>query len=279
MSYTDVEIEVPETWPRDFHQTVAAYHDLVLAYHAERKRIDKIAEIDVMARVHRPPNPYSSAYNSLVDQLDNSLTQHRIIGYHCTRLTLKEITRVKSEGLRILSEELIHKRLDECVADGHISLAQRDFLKNSQSTGDNLQDRNGHRTGMVWLCPNRSTLRRSGEVYRLFRSWGGEAVYAGQEEDKVTAAALAGIGTPAIVKCAVPFPTDASSHPKFAARFLSQSVATEDSYPEPSPRFSLSIRMDIPPSQVVEVIQFADPRFESLTRSSTWAEDRRINPR
>jgi hypothetical protein len=131
---------------------------------------------------------------------------------------------------------------------------------------------------MIWFCPNRSTLQDASGVYRLFRSWGGESVYVGHEDDQSISAALGCIGTPCIVICAIPFPCDAPYHPKFAARFLSQVIADDIEYPEPTARFDLCTRQNVQASEILEIIEFADLRFETLTRYSTWAERYWIKP-
>jgi hypothetical protein len=175
----DVEIEILETWPSDFFQLAIQSCDLILAYQRERRRIDRLCQSDVMARVVPPSNEHERDYNELLDRLDEALTQHRIVGYHCTRLTPSEIVAIKSTGLRILSPELVRHRLDRCVTDGYMTSLHRAYLNDSHTLRESLGNRHGNRTGMIWLCPNRSTLRQASGVYRLFRSWGGEAVYVG----------------------------------------------------------------------------------------------------
>jgi hypothetical protein len=124
----DVEIEAMESWPPGFRQEVVRNRDLILSYQRERQRIDQLCQDDVSLRPDPPNNEYKDEYNELVERLDESLTQHRIVGYHCTRLTPGEVTRIKSNGLRLLSPELVQQRLDQCVTDGHMSPNQREYL-------------------------------------------------------------------------------------------------------------------------------------------------------
>jgi hypothetical protein len=201
-----VEIEDQKSWPQDFVEQAGQNRDLILAYHRERQRIDRLCEDDVFIRVEPPENEYGSGYDELVERLDKILTRHRIVGYHCTRLTPREISGIKSDGLQLLSPALVRRRLDRCVADGHLTSVHREYLDNSQLMRESLGNKHGNRTGMIWFCPNRSTLQQSSGVFRLFRSWGGEAVYVGLEQDEKIAAVLASIVTPCVVKCAIPFP-------------------------------------------------------------------------
>ncbi len=269
MIICDVEIEVIETWPPDFIQSAIQNRDLILSYQHEQQRIDHLCRDDVMARIHPPDNEYEISYNELSNRLDESLTQHRIVGYHCTRLAQEEIEEIKLSGLRVLSPELVQKKLDlyvEGVRPSHFA-----SLKSNQAIREHLENQHGHRIGMTWFCPNRSTLKDSGAVYHLFKYWGGEAVYGGYENDQNTATILGNIGIPAIVKCAIPFPCAEPKYPKFAARFLSQFVANNIKHPEPSPGFDLRTKMDVPESQILEIITFSNPRFENLTGCSTWS--------
>ena len=274
----NVEIEVEDTWPPDFLQDVVQHRDLILSYQREEQRIDSLRQNDIFARVDPPRNKFKDRHNELLDRLDELLTKHRIIGYHCTRLTAGEIAAIKSKGLRLLSPDLVRQRLDQCVADGYMTPTHRAYLDNSQTMRDSLGNRHGNRTGMIWFCPNRSTLRDASGVHRLFRSWGGEAVYVGHEDDKHVGPVLASIGTPCIVKCAIPFPCDEPYHPKFAARFFSQFIRNDIEYAEPPAAFDLRTRRDMRASEVLEVIEFSDPQFESLTGCSTWSPHYRIKP-
>jgi hypothetical protein len=273
----DVEIEVAETWPPDFLQEALRNRDLVLAYQREQLRIDRLCQDHIFVRMDPPENEYRSAYDELVERLDDILTRHRIVGYHCTRLTPGEISGIKSDGLHLLSPDLVRRRLDRCVADGHMVQVHRKYLDDCQIMHESLGNEHGHRTGMIWFCPNRSTLQDYSGVCRLFRSWGGEAVYVGQEQDANIAPVLARIGTPCIVKCAIPFPCDWPYHPKFAARFLSQLIAADIEYPEPPADFDLRTTQDVRPSDVLEIIEYSDPRFEELTSASTWSAHYWIN--
>ena len=45
---------------------------------------------------------------------------------------------------------------------------------------------------------------------------------------------------------------------------------------EPSPTFDWSVRRDLVPSEVLDVITIDDPRFEALTGYRAWAPEHRI---
>lgn len=273
-----VEIEETPSWPPEFLRDALKNHGLILSYQNERQRIDRLCQDDIRIRIDPPTNRYKADYEALLGRLDEDLIRHRIVGYHCTRLTPREIVNIEANGLRVLSSELVDRRLDLCVADAHLRQEHRAYLERSQILRESLGNRHGNRTGMIWFCPNRSTLQGASGVYRLFRSWGGEAIYLGHEDDEEIGAVLARVGTPCIVKCAIPFPCDAPYYPKFAARFFSQLIADEVEYPDPPADFDLRTKVDVRASDVLEIIEFSDPRFEHLTRCSTWPQRYSLSP-
>lgn len=127
---------------------------------------------------------------------------------------------------------------------------------------------------MIWFCPNRSTLREYSRVYRLFRSWGGEAIYCGHEKDERIAHVLCRTGTPCIVKCAIPFSRADQFYANSSERFVAQFISDEIEYPESSAGFGLRTRQDL---TAVDIVEFSDPRFAALTGCNTWPEHCRIS--
>jgi hypothetical protein len=43
---------------------------------------------------------------------------HLVRAYHCTRLTYREVRNVRYDGLRLLTPELVQRRLQDAVTDG-----------------------------------------------------------------------------------------------------------------------------------------------------------------
>jgi hypothetical protein len=127
---------------------------------------------------------------------------------------------------------------------------------------------------LVWLTPNRSALRDDGAVHRLLRSWGGEALYNGFEDDPVLAPVLRKLRQPMLIKCAIDLPTE-SGDGWHAAQLLSQAVANEVHHPEPTPYFDLGLPRGVRPDEIVDVIAFGSEEFERLTGASEWPADRK----
>lgn len=272
-----VEIEDQENWPPDFAEKVVGGRSLILSYQRERSRIDRLGQDDIRVRLDPPKNEYKQSYTELIDELESLLTPHKLVAYHCSRLTAREISSIKEAGLSLLSPALVRRKIDECYADKLITSEAYQYLSSSQHIAACVNNVHANRADMIWFCPNRSTLQDYSGAHRLFRSWGGEAIYWGHEEDDQIALMLRRIGTPCIVKCAISFARAEQFHTNFAERFVAQYVSDEIEYPNPPANFDLYTTEALRASDVIEVIEFADPRFEVLTRYASWPERYRIN--
>jgi hypothetical protein len=92
----------------------------------------------------------------------------------------------------------------------------------------------------------------------------------GHEDDDGIASVLRRIGTPYIVKCAVPLAGLRSWVGPVSARFLSQLVSADVPYPEPPPSFDLFPCCDLPGSSVLDCISFPDSQFRDPTGCNGW---------
>ena len=271
----EFELERPQSWPAAVRDFVEENRETLIAYQRERGRIDRLGWTDVQVRLDPPINLHRAGYETVLARTEALLRGQHLLGYHCTRLTRAEVGRVRSDGLRALSPDLTRERLEALVDAGEMSATQCRFLLDHPMLHARLSNCQGTRTGLVWLCPNRSTLRDASGVYRLFRSWGGEALYSCFEDDPSVVAVLTALGQPAIVKCALPLPSD-DLHGCRAAHLLSNAVREQIEHPDPSPTFDWSVPRNLTPSEVLDIITIDDPRFESLTGYRSWAPEHRI---
>ena len=265
-----IEIEDIATWPRSLREIAMASRELLAAYQREIKRIDRLCEDDIPLRVNPPANPHAAAYSAIIAKLDAVLVNCSIVGYHCTRLTRHEILEIRQNGLQILSSELLEDRLTNAYRQGLLTPQQYEYLRTHPQVHSNLANNNGKRTGLIFFCPNRSTLADPPAVYRLFRSWGGEALYCGLDDDPLVSASLRSTGKPCIVKCRFPISEMRPSYPSCAARLASFLVSEDIEFPEPSVCFDLSINRDILAAEVEEVIEEGHDIFARLTRHGSW---------
>ncbi|MHB8423934.1 MAG: hypothetical protein ACYDB9_02090 [Gammaproteobacteria bacterium] len=264
-----IDLEDDTTWPEPFREKALTSKQLVIAYLRERDRIDRLAVTDVLIRINRPPNGYESDYLLLIDQLEAMMATYRIVAYHCTRLTPREVVNIKSNGLRVLTADLVRNKIESCAADGHITQTDAEYLLSSEYIAHTLENKYEKRMGHICYCPNRSTLRSGGDVHRLFRLWGGEAIYGGHEDDDRISGVLRRVGVPYIVKCAVPW-SDAEEWCKsFSVRFLSHMLEVG------SGGFDLFAERDLEPGNVLDLIGYTDPRFLGLTEFNRWRPSER----
>jgi|MDSW01.3.fsa_nt_gb hypothetical protein len=272
----NIDIDDTDSWPDDFLQIISDNKALFIQYHQEEKRVDKLCREDIALRINRPLNPHKEEYEAVAAQLDTILQTHNIVGYHCTRLTAHEIQNIRSSGLKILTPDLIELRLQTALNQGILSAEAHAYISNSSMLKSSINNEYGERTGMIWFCPNQETLSESDSVYRLFRSWGGEALYNGHEEDEEIAPHLRSIGAPCIVKCAMPFSEAENYSSSYAKRFISRFILDEIEYPEPPYSFDMHMKRDLTPAEILGIIKISDPQFEELTDYKNWPDEEQI---
>jgi hypothetical protein len=182
-----------DTWPQSLRDLLNSERDLIRSYLQEEKRIHDLVEGDVLIRLRPPKNPHLLRWNSIVETIRQLIRDYSIIGFHCTRLTETEIQGIRANGLRPLSPAFTQQRIERLVQEGRISpAAAQALIERNESSASN-------RAGHVCFFHCLSTLRDASGLYRLFRSWGGEAVYYHHEEDSPAREELRRIGTPCIV--------------------------------------------------------------------------------
>lgn len=274
-----IDIEDTTTWPDRFLEIMSENKSLFIAFQAEDLRIDKLARKEVTLRMgrNRPVNAYADEYADAVSALAEILREHNIVGYHCTRLAEYEIASIRRDGMRILTAELIHQRLQSALDAGLLSEDRHRYLQDSEILKESLNNKYGERTNYIWFCPNLSTLKEGAAVSRFFGSWGGEAVYNGHEEDENIGPHLKAVGIPCIVKCSMPIVDVEDDLEGMAKRFIAQFISKDvDFSPDPSADFDMSIQRDLSATEVLEIIKFNDPRFEAMTDHANWYEDERL---
>jgi hypothetical protein len=173
-----IEADSEVTWPETMLRALASHAEGISAYQIERRRIDQAAEEDVALRINRPVNPSAPNWDAVLKVSDESVGGRHLAGFHATRLTDAEREDIVSNGLRVLSPKLFDWRLSGVanLLPGNILAS----LRAHNQVGDD------NRRGMTWFCFTRALLRDESGVERLFRSWGGEALYNSHESDRAT---------------------------------------------------------------------------------------------
>jgi len=240
-------LEDKETWPAG-----------VLKFLADKYKLFKNWELENYNSVS--PEEYDQAIYQLRDVLR---TDFVLRGYHCTRLTDSEIRDIRANGLQLPNKELLHKRIDSIKQEGLINSQCADHLKKNNQADD------PYRAGRIWFCFFPPYRAGQGGIERLFRSWGGEALYNSHEDDPVYGPILKSIGTPCIIKANVPIislPRDDGLDLKVVRRYLVNRGRNKIKVPD----YESRAIQPIPSKNISRIIKFSDSNFIKLTQCDTW---------
>jgi len=241
-----MSLEDEETWPPGALNFLADNYDLFRNW-----------ELRNECRVS--PEEYDQAIYQLRDVLR---TDYVLRGYHCTRITDSEIQDIRANGLQLPNKEFLHKRIDSIEQDELINPQCSEHLKYKNQADE------PYRAGRIWFCFYPPYRAGQGGLERLFRSWGGEALYNSHEDDPIYSPILRSIGTPCIIEAYVPIislPCDSWLEYKFYRRYLvnrglNTAEGLDESYAEQL----------IPSKNILRIIPFPDSDFIELTRCDTW---------
>ncbi len=259
-----IDLESEETWPEELRSLLQKHTRLLHAFEREKARIFRFCENNVEARIHPPVNRHERERTGILERVEAILSGKNLLGFHCARLHEDEIRAILSEGLVPLSPELVAGRVKNRVISGDITeeIAAK-LLCRHQAADENRQ-------GMIWFVFSKSVLADESGVWRLFRFWGGEALYGGHDEDPDSGPVLRRIGSPSIVVSSVRL--DQKLEPiwpvseRFVARWLRQRRIRTDFPPEMEGYMSARLG----PDRILKVLTHVDSDFVKLTGYRTW---------
>lgn len=190
------------TWPAELIEFLEAHED-VLRKHGEhqRKLFDDSAWGDTyVPMANRTPSPYCSQMMEIRDFLlpERFTTTLALYGYHCTRLTDREVDTIRSAGMVPLGSEHLSQRIRAVEQAGLINSEICTQL-NSINDADSPT-----RKGMLHFIFTRGPLKTRSAVEYLFRNWGGEALYGRHLENPKIGPALHSIGSARIIEAVIP---------------------------------------------------------------------------
>ncbi len=174
-----VDAQDPSSWPTEIAELIEAHLELC---------------------VHRETgcDGYFDRYQRQLQKLRAMLVPHSLLGWHCTRLTDREVAAIKSTGMQLPNRGMLEARIDAAHADGLVSAQIAEQLK-ARNQADEAS-----RAGRIWFCFFPPGLAHQHGIERFFRNWGGEALYNSHEDDELTGKALRTMGRPALVEAQVP---------------------------------------------------------------------------
>jgi hypothetical protein len=148
----------------------------------------------------RPFRVDAAKYDRAMYGLIDALQPYAIVGWHCTRLTHREIADIEAGGMQLPNAAMLSRRIDNVAKDGFLPAALTERLKAKN------QAHESNPAGMVWFCFFPPRLANESGIGDLLRFWGGEALYNSHDRHPKTAAMLRSVGTPSIVEAEVQSP-------------------------------------------------------------------------
>lgn len=274
MSLT-LEIDSPHTWPSPVRQILSENRQLFLDFHRRQIELQKLREEDFLDSLSAK-NMFFDTIEEITILLENILMPYNIAAYHCTRLARYEIDCIIEDGLKALTSDFINHRLVTALGKGLLPPDSYKYLLSDDVFRKAIQNEFGRRTGSVWFCSSKNTLKDSGSVYRLFRSWGGEVVYFNHEENESIGPCLRSIGTPCIVRCSLPISQAQIFFPAYSQSFISRYISDEIKYPHPPYELDMHMQRDLTAEEIIEIVEISSPEFKRLTNYNTWPESHEI---
>lgn len=270
------DLEDIGTWPHPLIVFLAEHEDFLQECRSyELTLYQRLSSNDdsVSWKARMEGDPYADNYNRLRPKINNYLKGNWIKGYHCTRLTKREVKNIKDHGLQVLSKSLLQKKLGWAIQDGYINEDERDlFLSNNQVLEKN-------RSGQICLVQSKSLLKEKLCVYRLFRSWGGEALYNSHEEEH-TGVKLRNIGEPTIVVCKTLI-SDLTLYSRIEDIFVNNYMyqnGYQDFESEQNRKIESRVTSNISSEDIIDLVDFDDEQFLKFTSFDKWEKDYAIDP-
>src|SRR5690606_10870124 len=124
-------------------------------------------------RAGTTPKEYDVAYAALFA----ALQPYSLRGWHCTRLTDREIDGILQHGMQMPNADMLSGRIAALVSSNDFSLELAESLQEENEADE------ANRAGMlhfIFYMPNKID---EGGIGRFFRHWGGEALYNCHEDD------------------------------------------------------------------------------------------------
>jgi hypothetical protein len=259
-----IDLESEDTWPEELRSLLEKYTHSLDAFEREKSRILRLCEKSMEARIHPHINRYVRRRTDILERVESILSGKNLLGFHCTRLHQDEIRAILGEGLVPLSPELVVGRVKNRMISGDISegIAAK-LLSQHQAADENRQ-------GMIWFVFSKSLLADESGVWRLFRFWGGEALYGGHDEDPDTGAVLRRVGSPSIVVASVRLDRALESIWPVSERFVARWLRRRRIRTEFPPEMEAYMSARLGPDRILWVLTHLDSDFVKLTRYRKW---------
>jgi len=251
-------INETDSYPIELVRLLKSCEKDLIKFDKEEKRINNL-QINIDEYLNPIENKYQQNWKLNINSIEEILLKEKFLGFHCTRLTNKEIKLISNNGLIPLSKELIKEKLTRVFSDKLISEETFKFLlENNASDQEN-------RKGKIWFLHDTRTLKDSHSVGRLFENWGGESIYNDHENLQTIKSEITKIGKPTILVCSFDF--EELSPFKRLAEYISKIWINRKSKESFVNLFDTKI---VKEKEVKIIIKYGDKLFDELTEYRNW---------
>lgn len=199
-----------ESWPTEMLKIIKDNKRSLKGYFEEEHRIDRLMQKNVFLRYDKPKNTYRNKWDSVIQDIENILNQHSIIGIHCTKLLDWEIKDIEETGLKPLDRTFANKRVEKAFKAKLISKELKTKLIDKKELSE------VYKKGCIWFFHCLDTLKDENGVNKFLGLWGGESLYNSVKNNQE----LKNIGIPCIVFTSIKI-NELDMYPKLSERMIS----------------------------------------------------------
>lgn len=242
-----------DSWPKKILEVISEFKNELDGYLNEEHRMDKLAEEVLEYRHRKPENIYKTIWNDATEVIERELKNTNFIGFHCSRLLDFEMNNITTHGLRPLDLEFSNSRIKKIYSLGLIKEEFKNKLLNK------VEFSASNRAGNTCFFHSTSTLKDEWGLIRLFKSWGGEAMYLNFEEKTE----LQKLGMPCIVIASIKR-EQLTEHFQLSERMIC--IRLNNNYrPNDFDSFLKTEKV-----KVLRIVTRNEPLFDELTNIKHW---------
>lgn len=249
------------TWPKSVQCYLQTHESEINSYVTHERNIDRLSREDVFLRLrkYRPTNSHLGAWVKAKEFVKEAVADLRFVGFHCTRLTQPEIKDISDNGLLQQGKNLLNRKLDALQECGDMSPQTAEAIRELNDVDEPV------RAGSIGFFHRLSGLTCGDMIHRLFRAWGGEAIYRQHETNPVVFEELTQVGAPCIVVASLNY-SDIFSLMSVEERIIRIFLDRYDREPSLHDCDSF-VGRTVP---ALEVIPKTEARFVMLTECDQW---------
>lgn len=178
-----------DTWPIEVQKLLHNNKTILLKYFEEEQILNTKILNNLLLKYDGIKNPLNENWIQINKKINKMLSNHSIIGIHCTKLLDWEIEDIENNGLIPLNGKSANKRIHN--AYNKVFLSYKLYKKLSINT--KFSDNN--RKNKIWFFHCLKTLQVTNGINVFFDNWGGESMFFNEKDNEE----LLNIGTSCII--------------------------------------------------------------------------------